>query len=404
MEPKILMFGWEFPPHNSGGLGTACQGILEALARRQVPTVFVLPKKMDYQTMPVALDFANEDLMAQIKILKINSPLTAYSHPSGLGYVGGENIKLVYGSDLIEEVYRYGAGIDKVASSGRFNVIHGHDWLSVPAGIRAAAISGQPFVYQVHATEYDRTGGQGGHPAVLEIEQEGLTKADKVVAISQRTKQTLMENYKVNPNKIEVVHNGSAYRPKIKKKIASWSAAGFPIVLFAGRLTIQKGPDYFLAAARLALSWRPHLRFIIAGSGDMERKLITQVAEWGLSDKIIFAGFARGQDLDSLYASADLYVLPSVSEPFGLTPLEALACGTPVLVSRQSGVAEILNHALKVDFWDVDDLTAKIITLTDEPAMAQTLKRLGGSEAGEWTWDRSVAGYLNVYKSLLGSI
>lgn len=402
MPLKVLMFGWEFPPHNSGGLGTACLGICRAMLRTDVDLTFVLPRKMSIESGSIKIKFAG---LEKIKFTAVNSTLYPYVTSNSYQNITGiENS--IYGSSLLQEVLAYGQRAKVIAMKEDFDIIHAHDWLSFPAGIEAKKVSGKPLVVHVHATEFDRSGGGGVNQSVYEIEKRGMEEADGIIAISHWTKNIIMKNYGISEEKIRVVHNGietdgfsnlGGYLNNLKK-------SGKKMILFVGRITLQKGPDYFIETARRVLEMRPNVFFVVAGSGDMEQQMISRVAELGLSDKIIFAGFMRGGELNALYQAADLYVLPSVSEPFGLTPLESLVNKTPVLVSRQSGVSEVLTNALKADFWDIDDMSDKIISLVDNPALYQTLKENGHKEVQNITWHKSVAGYIDFYKNLLAKI
>ena len=399
MPVRILMFGWEFPPHNSGGLGTACFGLTRALARADTLITFVLPKRVNAGADWLRMCFA--DLPEAI-----GRGITAYLYP----YITSENyarerkgLPPVYGLNLIDEVRRYGLLAGEIAASESFDIIHAHDWLSFPAGLAARRVSGKPLVVHVHATEFDRTGGTGLSEEVYKIEQEGMRQANAVVAVSQRTKNMIVRHYGIPPEKVTVVHNGieaADHRP-LPDRLVALKRAGEKVVLFVGRITLQKGPDYFVRAAKRVLELEPKVYFIIAGSGDMEGQVLREAAALGIADRVIFTGFVRGAELDALYQSADLYVLPSVSEPFGITPLESLINGTPVIISYQSGVAEVLRHALKVDFWDTEELANQIITVLRHPPLHKTLKQYGGAEVHQVTWTAAAEKCLNLYRSLL---
>lgn len=399
MKLRVLMFGWEFPPHNSGGLGTACFGLTKAMSALPVEVIFVLPKRV-----AVNADFMKL-LFADIQKFSFHQVETlVYPYITSEQYA---EIRLgqpsIYGRNLIDEVRLYGERARMVVKNLKFEVIHAHDWLAYPAGMVAKAISGKPLVVHVHATEFDRTGGNGINSAVYEIEKAGMTAADRVIAISHWTKNLIMKHYGIPEAKIEVVHNGIDATEYCGKNIRlkELKQAGYKIVLFVGRLTLQKGPDYFIKVAKRVLEHQKKVYFIVAGSGDMERQTIDEAARLGISDRVIFCGFLRGQELNDLYASADLYVLPSISEPFGLTPLESLVNGTPVLVSKQSGVAEVLRHALKVDFWDIDDMTDKILGVINHPSLRTTLAANGEAEARRITWLEAAQKCLNVYERVI---
>jgi len=397
---KILMFGWEFPPHNSGGLGTACLGLTKALSReRSVSVVFVLPKKVPVDTRYAKLVFANEK---SIVIRHVDSLLYPYITAQGYSDEVRRQRDDVYGLSLMEEVRRYASKAGAIALAEQCDVIHAHDWLAFLAGIEAKKATGKPLVVHVHATEFDRTGGTGINRDVYEIEQQGLRAADAIVAVSGFTKNMLVEKYGVPPEKIEVVHNGidaEEYR-QVPAQIKSFRKAGYKIVLFVGRITLQKGPDYFIQAARRVLELRPKTLFVVSGSGDMERQMIHQAAESGIGSKVLFAGFLRGDELTGMYQAADLYVMPSVSEPFGITPLESLVNGTPVLISKQSGVSEVISHCLKTDFWDTEDMADKIISVVDNRPLYETLRDNGVREARNNSWSNAAAKCLNIYQRL----
>src|SRR3989344_4528008 len=337
MSVRILMFGWEFPPHNSGGLGTACFGLTRALARDGATITFVLPKKVKAGADWLRMCFA--DLP---EVIGRGIAANLYPYITSESYARErKGLPFVYGLNLIEEVRRYGALAGEIAALESFDIIHAHDWLSFPAGIAAKRVSGKPLVVHVHATEFDRTGGNGVNEEVYGIEHAGMSAADAVVAVSQWTKNMIVRHYGIAPQKVTVIHNGieaSDYRP-LPNRLVALKQAGEKIVLFVGRITLQKGPDYFVRAAKRVLEVEPKVYFIIAGSGDMEGQTLREAAALGIADRVIFTGFLRGPELDALYQSADLYVLPSVSEPFGITPLESLVNGTPVIISYQSGVA-----------------------------------------------------------------
>ncbi|HEY4476781.1 MAG TPA: glycosyltransferase family 4 protein [Candidatus Paceibacterota bacterium] len=396
------MFGWEFPPHNSGGLGTACFGLTRALARDGATITFVLPKKVKAGADWLRMCFA--DLP---EVIGRGIAANLYPYITSESYARErKGLPFVYGLNLIEEVRRYGALAGEIAALESFDIIHAHDWLSFPAGIAAKRVSGKPLVVHVHATEFDRTGGNGVNEEVYGIEHAGMSAADAVVAVSQWTKNMIVRHYGIAPQKVTVIHNGieaSDYRP-LPNRLVALKQAGEKIVLFVGRITLQKGPDYFVRAAKRVLELEPKVYFIIAGSGDMEGQTLREAAALGIADRVIFTGFLRGPELDALYQSADLYVLPSVSEPFGITPLESLVNGTPVIISYQSGVAEVLRHALKVDFWDTEELANQIITVLRHPPLHRTLKQYGHEEVQKVTWTAAAQKCLGLYHSLLASV
>ncbi len=398
MSLRILMFGWEFPPHNSGGLGTACQGLTRAIASQGGEIIFVLPRALAVDAPWQKFVFADTKMEGRV----FNSPISPYLTASGYRrrLVGSSPL---YGENLIDEVRRYAEAAAELAREETFDVIHAHDWLSFLAGIKAKEVSGKPLVVHVHATEFDRTGGQGVNQEVYKIEREGLERADRIVTVSNLTKEVVVKRYGIDPSKVTVVHNGIDFetKPPLADSLSGLKRQGEKIVLFVGRITIQKGPDYFLQAARRVLELEPKTTFVMAGSGDMEEQIIEQAAALGLGRHFIFAGFLRGAELDALYQSADLFVMPSVSEPFGLTPLEAIANGTPVLLSKQSGVSEVLRHALKVDFWDTEEMASQIISVLRHAPLQRTLAINGEVDARHITWSAAATKCLNIYRSLV---
>lgn len=381
------------------------------LAQLGARVTFVLPKKLNYKSSACKFIFDVNNGGKTIKTIKIDSPLSPYltakSYEEEYREFSGKNIyQSVWRKDLVGEVMRYANVAEKIAKYQKCDIIHCHDWLSLPAGLRAKKITGKPLVFQVHATEYDRVNDNCMNREICAIEKEGLDRADVVVAVSDYTKRRIVDCYNTDPKKIEVVPNavdhakfsgdGDADFSNLKKN-------GKKIVLFVGRLTFQKGPDYFLAAAKLVSQMDPNIVFVFSGAGDMERGLIEESARLGLADKVVFAGFLRGANLKKLYRIADLYVMPSVSEPFGLTSLEALASGTPILVSRQSGVSEMVSHCLKVNFWDVNEMANKILAAARYPELCQTLQDNGSAEVIKFSWTNSARKCLSVYKQVLSA-
>ncbi len=395
------MFGWEFPPHNSGGLGTACFGLTRALASVGAEVIFVLPKHMPVEADFLRFRFAG---IENVKFRRV--PGLLYPYVTSEKYAemrNGINSNL-YGWSLLEEVQLYAERAAAIAAEEDFDIIHAHDWLAYPAGLAAKAVSGKPLVVHVHATEFDRTGGTGVNEQVYAIEKAGMEQAEQVVTVSGWTKNIVEKNYAIPSEKIKVVHNGVDIENLASRKplpLAALKQAGNKMVLFVGRITLQKGPDYFIQLAKRVLELEPKTYFVVAGSGDMEAQTIRQAAALGIADRVIFAGFLRGAELDAMYRAADIYILPSVSEPFGITPLESLAAGTPVLVSKQSGVAEVVKHALKVDFWDVEEMTNQVVTALRHPPLQQTLANYGNQEVQKVTWMEAAKKCIDLYRNFI---
>lgn len=400
MALRVLMFGWEFPPRSSGGLGVACFGLSRALAQEGVKVRFVLPKRMDPDVTYMDFSFAD---VPDIIATGVNSLLYPYvtegSYLSSYYAVGGG----MYGSSLFEEVLLYASKAADIARTSSFDIIHAHDWLSFLAGLEAKRVSGKPLVVHVHATEYDRSGGTSANPRVFEIEKKGMQEADKVIAVSSWTKHIIVEKYGISPDKVEVVHNGVEthdFKP-LPSNLDALKRAGKKIILFHGRITLQKGPDYFVRTAKRVLEYCPEALFIVSGIGDMLPQMIRETVALGISDKVFFVGALWDDERDRVYQAADVVMMPSVSEPFGIVPLEALANGAPVLISKQSGVAEVLSHALKSDFWDIDEMANQIVVMLRNDSLKETLRKNGGKEVETITWSKAAQKLLGVYQSLV---
>ncbi len=407
---KVLMFGWEFPPHNSGGLGVACKGIVESLCSQGTSVSFVLPKKVPLDPSPHRILFADDETTAELTVHGVDVLLTPYvtseqyrEHTERVKK--GDTVGSSYARSLMEEVYRYGALARDVAHAEEHDVIHAHDWLSFEAGIAAKRASKKPLVVHVHATEFDRS-GENINRAVYDIERRGVHVADRVVAVSRFTKDILTKRYGVTPDKISVVHNGineeeyNDLPTEAPESIKRLKKHGYKIVLFVGRITFQKGPDYFVRMAKKVRAHEPNTFFVVSGSGDMERQMMEEVAAARMSDRFIFTGFLRGDPLNTVYKAADLYIMPSVSEPFGITPLEAMMHDTPVLISKQAGVSEVVKHALKADFWDTDDMASKTVSLLRGPSLKQCLRSNGRRELSGINWKVAGEKLVTLYRQL----
>ncbi|MBI2144649.1 glycosyltransferase family 4 protein [Candidatus Woesearchaeota archaeon] len=398
------MFGWEFPPLNTGGLGTACYGLTKGLSKNGVSIVLVLPQASagTEKISSVKIRAVN---IANVRIKPVKSAMSAYMSPTEYEryMLKNKGRKPIYGQNLFEEVERFArqaAIIAREELAEGFDIIHAHDWMTYKAGLAAKRVSGKPLVVHVHATEFDRTGGLGANEHVYMIEKEGMERADAVIAVSNYTKQKIMEHYGIPSGKISVVHNAIDKDEMPDVRVEKNSSE--KTVLFLGRITLQKGPDYFVMAAKRALEAEPDTRFIIAGSGDMEPRIIEKTAELGIANKVLFAGFLHDEDVHKAYRMADLYVMPSVSEPFGITPLEAVMNRTPAIVSRQSGVKEVLSHCLQVDFWDIDQMANKIVAALRYKELHSELRRNGYDEASKLSWSGSAQKCIGVYNLLLG--
>lgn len=422
----MLMFGWEFPPHITGGLGTACYGMTKSLSKRRVETIFVVPKMYGDEDNDAARIIGadgyrvSEQLMGKEfleKVLKISidSNLVPYLDPGESVFYENkeidERLKLIqdqassfrfsgqYGANLYEEVNRFALIAGLVAAEQKFDVIHAHDWLTFQAGITAKRVSGKPLIVHVHATEYDRS-GENVNQHVYSIEKMGMEAADMVVCVSNLTKNIVVNRYGISPKKVRVVHNGVDFKPSKLNPAEKQKTVPEKVVTFMGRITYQKGPDYFVEAAKKVLERSPNVRFVMAGDGDMLKKCILKVGELHMGDRFHFTGFLKGTDVERMLANTDVFVMPSVSEPFGIAPLEAMRSKVPVIISKQSGVSEVLDYALKVDFWDVDSLADAIYGLITYPALAALLIKEGYVEASDLKWDKVADELIRCYKTI----
>lgn len=426
---KVLMFGWEFPPHISGGLGTACYGMTKGLANQNVETIFVVPKAFgDEDQSAVRLvnasdiivdstDEVYKEFWKKITYMEIGSNLIPYVGPQEFARLVEKNnlestglAKKVtstkfnfsgkYGSDLMAEVSRYALVAAGIAKNLDYDLIHAHDWLTYSAGIAAKKISGKPLVVHMHATEFDRS-GININQNIYDIERKGMEEADRVITVSNFTRNIVIEKYGINPDKVFTVHN--AVDPTDKEVDEVKRYVKEKVVTFLGRLTQQKGPEYFIEAANIVLKHDPDVRFVMAGSGDLMNKMIKRVAQLKIGTKFHFTGFLRGTDVDKMFMLSDVFVMPSVSEPFGIVPLEAMRSNVPVVISKQSGVAEILKHALKVDFWDVHGMADAIYGLLHYESLGKMFRKYGKDEVNSLKWDNAAYKIVQVYQSLFQS-
>jgi glycogen(starch) synthase len=408
---QILMFGWEFPPYISGGLGTACFGMTRALVERGHRVTFVVPSlpgsdRPSHVALVAASDFhagPGKASPAGLTVNRVDSPLTAYMAPEQYGALLEGSLLASpgpYGPDLFDEVRRYGEAAGSIARRYPFDVIHAHEWLSVHAALQARQESGRPFIFHVHALEFDRSGGIV-NPHICAIEQLGLAEADHVITVSHYTKGMIVERYGIDAGKVTVVHNAVS-RGEAARTYSVAKQPGEKIVLFLGRITHQKGPGYFVEAASKVLRVLPDVTFVMAGSGDLMPQMVERVAELGMGSRFLFTGFLRGAEVERMYAASDLYVMPSVSEPFGIAPLEAMLYDVPVIITRQSGVSEVLHHALTVDSWDVDELANKICAALTYDALTREMIEQGREELKAITWDRAAKQIEEVYKKVIG--
>jgi len=426
---RVLMFGWEFPPYISGGLGTACLGLTKGLANLGTDILFVLPRlDSDEEAQHLTLLGANRlrakvgvseirELQERMSVLEVLSPLRPYLTEKEYRFLLEKNEQVStedifaelendfsggYGANLMDEIVRYSLIGAHLGLTERFDVIHAHDWLTAPAGIEAKRVSGKPLVVHAHALEFDRS-GEHVNQSVYDIERAGFEAADRIIAVSHLTKETIVNRYSIDPAKITVVHNAVAKHRRLGQ-LRIQKPFKEKLVLFLGRITFQKGPDYFVEAAAKVLEKHRDVRFAMAGTGDMFPRMVERMAELRLGDRFHFAGFVRGIDVERIYAMSDLYVMPSVSEPFGITPLEASVFDVPCIVSKQSGVAEVLEDAVKVDFWDVDRLASEIEDILTNEKRARTLVERGRETLKNIQWDQAAGKVLDVYRQLTGGL
>ena len=426
------MFGWEFPPHIAGGLGTACYGMTRGLARNGVEVVFVMPRAYgdedqrfvrvvnasDVETIGTRDHEFSEELLEKVSFIHIDSNMLPYISPEEYAAYHDEFVRSgrthewtdvwkqrytfsgKYGANLMEEVARYAMVAAQVAKDleGQFDVIHAHDWLTYFAGIAANRVSGKPLVVHMHATEFDRS-GENINRRVYAIEKAGMQAADRVIAVSELTRRIVIGKYGILADKVVTVHN--AVRFGESEEAAPERAVKDKVVTFLGRITYQKGPDYFVEAAAKVLQRVSDVRFVMAGSGDLMNHVVRRVAQLGIADRFHFTGFLKGGEVQRMFRLSDVYVMPSVSEPFGISPLEAMRSGVPVIISRQSGVAEVLDYAIKVNYWDVDALADAIYGLLTYPALGRMFASKGLEEVTGLKWTNAAAKIKTVYETVV---
>ena len=433
---RVLMFGWEFPPHIAGGLGTACYGMTQGLARNDVEVIFVMPKAsgdedQSFVKVVNASDIearycdasieGSEDIMSKISFIHIDSNMVPYISPEewatyresyertgkkfwerkGDSWTQRYTFSGKYGANIMEEVARYAVVAAEVARQleGQFDVIHAHDWLTYFAGVAAKQVSGKPLVVHMHATSFDRSSSDNIDTRVYEIERQGMAAADMVIAVSNLTRNIVINKYNIEPEKVVAVHNAVQFaendNPIPERGVDD------KIVTFLGRITFQKGPDYFIEAAAKVLKRVPNVRFVMAGSGDMMNHCIRRVAQLGIADRFHFTGFLKGDDVQKMFQLSDVYIMPSVSEPFGISPLEAMRSNVPTIISHQSGVAEVLDYAVKVNYWDVDAMADSIYGLITYPALAKMFSEKGMEEVNNLKWFNAATKIKDVYQQAI---
>ena len=417
---KALMYGWEFPPHILGGLGTASFGLIKGMSMQSdMDITFVMPKPwgdedqrflkiIGTSNTPIVWRDVSLDYVSQ-RLSKLMTPQQYYSlrdhiyadfsyrHVNDLGCI---EFSGRYPNNLLEEINNYSIVSGVIARAEQYDIIHAHDWLTYPAGIHSKMISGKPLVIHVHATDYDRSRGNV-NPDVYAIEKSGMDHADHIITVSNLTRQTVIEKYHQDPAKVTTVHN--AVEPLSKEILSIPDKRGVKdkVVTFLGRITMQKGPEYFVEAAYKVLQKNGNVRFVMAGSGDMMNKMIRLAASRNISDRFHFTGFMKGKQVYEIFKSSDVYVMPSVSEPFGISPLEAMQCGVPSIISKQSGCAEILDYAVKIDYWDIEALADAIYGLISYPQLHAFLKEEGLKEVNNIKWEYAGQKVRTIYDQVL---
>lgn len=426
---RVLMFGWEFPPHISGGLGTASYGLTRGIYNvGGTEVLFVVPKTYGDEDQTIARIIGAGDvnvrshlhtfegIKQKMEYLEVESRIVPYVDPEEFWKLKSSEVSAdrwyvhtdeegripfsgEYGPGLLEEIRKYALVASVIAQENEFDLIHAHDWLAYPAGIAAKVVSGKPLVIHVHATDFDRSRGNV-NPQVYAIEKEGMEQADKIIAVSNLTRNTVIEKYHINPDKVVTVHNAVDPLPE-EQRLSEKKILGEHVVTFLGRITMQKGPEYFVEAAHRVLQRMDSVRFVMAGSGDMMHKMIRLAAKKGIANKLHFTGFLKGGEVYKMLHLSDVYVMPSVSEPFGISPLEAMQSGVPVIISHQSGVAEILTHALKINYWDIDAMADAIYGLLNYPALKEMFTTYGREEVNLLKWENAARKVIEVYRSLI---
>jgi glycosyltransferase involved in cell wall biosynthesis len=416
---KALMFGWEFPPHILGGLGTASYGLTRGMSmQHDMEISFVIPKPQGDEdqsflkiigacNVPVVWKENSWDNVNQ-RIGKTMHPDEYFWLRNGIKYdfrrihtneLGCIGFSGRYPENLIEEISNYEAVASVLAHQMQFDIIHSHDWLTYPAGVFAKQISGKPLVIHVHATDFDRSRGQV-NPTVYGIEKRGMDAADHIMTVSELTRRIVIEKYHQDPRKVTTVHN--AVEPLPNADSFTKTVRKEKVVTFLGRITMQKGPEYFVEAAHRVLQRTKNVRFVMAGSGDMMNAMIDLAAKRKIADRFHFTGFLKGNQVHEMLAESDVYIMPSVSEPFGISPLEAMQVGTPTIISKQSGCAEILTHAIKTDYWDIDAMADAIYAIVTNPAMHKSLQELGKEEVNNIKWQDAGLKVRRIYENALG--
>jgi glycogen(starch) synthase len=418
---KALMFGWEFPPHILGGLGTACYGLTKGLSLQQdMQMTFVLPKPVgdeDQSFMKIiganmvpivyedpAHDYLEKQLNGKLstdEYYHFRDCICEDNHHITSGGIGTVDFSGRYPDNLLDEIRNYSAVAAVVARAESFDIIHSHDWLTYPAGVKAKQISGKPLVIHVHATDFDRSRGNV-NPTVYGIEKYGMDMADHIVTVSNLTRNTVINCYHIDPRKVTTVHNAVSPLSKSIQDLKPYKDPNHKVITFLGRITMQKGPEYFVEAAYRVLQRDKNVRFVMAGGGDKMMEMLHHAIYRNIADRFLFTGFLHGEDVYRMLKASDVYVMPSVSEPFGISPLEAMQCGVPTIISKQSGCSEILNNTIKIDYWDIDAMADAMYSIVSNPSLYDFLHKEGKKEVDEIKWEYAALKLRRIYDMVLG--
>jgi len=426
---NVLMFGWEFPPNISGGLGTACYGIVKGLSEcEDIQISFVIPKSQgnELSTNNLQLISADQILIdritqlssnwSKVRFLQVESKLSPYLTPQSYSEAvqkshekeeitanTSKGIRIQfsgkYGPDLFDEINKYALVAQTIARENNFELIHAHDWLTFPAAIAAKKISGKPLILHVHSTDFDRSGG-AINPEIFAIEKQGFDQASKIIVVSNLIKNRLIDQYHISPEKIVTIYNGieakeyeaEEWKHRSRKK---------KIVTFLGRITIQKGPEYFVDVARMVIQRMKNVRFVMAGNGELRDQILELSVKYGISDRFHFTGFLNKPEVAEMLHQSDLFIMPSVSEPFGIVPLEAMQANVPVIISLQSGVSEVVHNVVKTDFWDVHAMADAVHGILKHKKLSKVLKTDGKLEVSKLNWKQPARQIKQVYQNLL---
>ena len=417
---KVLMFGWEFPPHILGGLGTASYGLTKGMSTQEgMEITFCIPKPWgdeDQSFLKIIGMNSTPVVWRNVNWDYVNGRLGAYMDPKlyydlrdhiyeDFNYLNTNDLGCIefsgrYPNNLHEEINNYSIVAGVIARQQEFEIIHSHDWLTYPAGIHAKQVTGKPLVIHVHATDFDRSRGNV-NPVVYAIEKNGMDHADHIMCVSELTRQTVIQKYAQDPRKVSTVHNAVSPLSDDILAIVPKKNSKEKIVTFLGRITMQKGPEYFVEAAAMVLKRTRNVRFVMAGSGDMLNQMIRLVAERGIADRFHFPGFMNGKEVYEVLKASDVYIMPSVSEPFGISPLEAMQCSVPTIISKQSGCAEILEKCIKTDYWDINAMADAIYSICTYPAMYNYLRDEGKKEVDKITWEAVGLQVRSIYEGVI---